>query len=87
MNDVIKKAEQRGYARGYQAGRKRVKSDPREEGLHSRRDANWNRAFLVALEATVVSGRWMRGDKALTSVEDYINTARYFANQAVKVMK
>lgn len=80
MTDEIKKAERRGYQKGYRAGKK---------DRHS--EDNWNRAFLAVLPACVNAEGWERtehGKKTkITGVYDRVRLAADFADTAAVRMK
>ncbi len=68
-------AEQRGYAKGYTAGRKRVEL----EGIEAFR----RQVFLAALP-NILQGGWTRGEVKLNTGPLMVETAWSIANQAVK---
>lgn len=79
----IKAAEQRGYSKGYVAGRKRLEADLRAEDAYKEKCEFHDRAFLVALPS-VLNNSWSRGDKPATSVADRMLVAWDIARAAVK---
>lgn len=83
-DEEIKAAELRGYARGYQAGKKRLKVDITKERLERERDAFRRRAFLAALPSCIDAQGWKRGDEPINTVEQRVRLANSFAKEALK---
>lgn len=73
----IKAAEQRGYAKGYAAGKRR-KED--EEGGHAE---FWQQAFLTVLPRLLNGHTWEMDGRKVVSMEDRVELARRAANAAV----
>lgn len=86
-NDDIKKAELRGYSRGYNAGRLRKEKNIRTERIQAERQAFMDRAFLAALPACINAQGWKAGDKPITSFEDRTKLAWDFAERALKTRR
>lgn len=88
MTDDEKKAEQRGYSRGYQAGRKRQRLEINREREQLRRDreerAFRDRAFLAALPFCMGADGWTIGDKKISSSEERVEFAWRVANRATR---
>jgi len=76
--------EQRGYARGYAAGRKRVQRDRQAERAQAERQAFLDRAFLAALPACIEAHGWTRGGKPITGLDQRVRLAWDAAEQALK---
>lgn len=83
--DEAKTAEARAYSRGYQAGRKRRKTEVAEERRLAQRQAFWQRAFLAALPACVTAQGWAVGDKPITNISQRTRLAKDFADEATKL--
>lgn len=79
-DEQIKAAEQRGYGRGYNAGRRRAEREAQHTEL-------WNRAFLAALPACISSSDWAIGDKPIRDIPGRTRLAVDFANEAVKHLR
>jgi hypothetical protein len=56
--DELKKAEKRGYSRGYQAGKKRRQADRLAENYRREQQAFHDKAFLAALPACIEAQGW-----------------------------
>ncbi len=87
MSDAIKQAEQRGYSRGYQAGRKRAVVDEDagkryDEKLRAERLFR-QQVFCAALQGTIVSGDWRTGDKRWSNYSEFVRGCKSFADEAV----
>lgn len=82
--DEIKKAEQRGYGKGYAAGKRRKDQDVSRDAFRRKRDAFWQRAFLAALPAAFAAQGWARGEKPITKLEDRVRLAAETADEAMK---
>lgn len=80
-------AEQRGYAKGYKAGRKRRKRDDAAERIAEQRAAFWNAAFLAALPATMAVKEWTRGGEHISTLTDRVALATEAADAALKHFK
>lgn len=83
-DDEMKKAEQRGYARGYAAGRKRVRADNLAERYHREQQAFLDKALLAALPACIEAQGWKSGGEPITSLPQRVALAVKFANEALK---
>jgi hypothetical protein len=77
--EELKAAEQRGYSRGYAAGRKREA----RVNIAQDRDAYWRRLFAAALPPSVEVQGWARGKNPITSLDDRIRLAGDFADAAL----
>lgn len=82
--DQIKEAEQRGYSRGYNAGRKRLKKQIEAEQLQRKKNEFYNQALLAALPSCVLAQGWKHGEKPISSVLERIELADHFAREALK---
>lgn len=87
MSDKIKQAEQRGYTRGYNAGRKRQQTDIKQAQKMKRMAYRWNQAFLAALPACIIAQNWKVGGKPIASLTERTALARDFADEAIKHMR
>jgi len=86
-DDDIKKIEQRGYAKGYAAGKLRKQKTIRAEQREREIKAFRQRAFLAALPACIATKGWTIGERKLTNVEDKIKLAWLFADAATRGFK
>lgn len=82
--DEIKKAEKRGYARGYVAGKQRKQRDQTAEQIHREKRAFLDRAFMAALPACIAAQGWKAGDKPISNVPERVDLAWDFAMSALK---
>ena len=90
MTDTdLKKAEQRGYSKGYVAGRKALLKNKAIDQLKKEKDAFRRRAFLAVLPmacfsphnwGTQVGGR----HEKYTKISELTKLAHNFAEEAVK---
>jgi hypothetical protein len=78
-----KQAEQRGYSRGYVAGRKRLKADESAEHLRRERQAFLDKAFLATLPMALEQSTWTRGDKPIKKLKDRVQLAWEIAEAAL----
>jgi hypothetical protein len=85
--DEIKRAEKRGYARGYAAGKQRRQRDQSAEQRYREDRAFLDRAFMAALPACVNAQGWKTGDTPITDVPGRVNLAWDFAIQALKTRR
>ncbi len=81
--DELKRAERRGYSKGYVAGKK---SEAGKRHL-GQKAANWNLAFLAALPACFAAEGWTRGNKPIGGLEDRMKLAAEAADIAVIHMR
>ncbi len=82
--DPIKDAEKRGYAKGYQAGRRRLQREGDQYEQARRKEEFRRQAFLAAFQATAIKGGWTIGDKPVSRGTDYCKLAWSIADIAVK---
>lgn len=82
-DDAYKTAEQRGYAKGYAAGKRRRTRDAAEERRINEREQFRRRAFLAALPFAMGANGWKRGEKPINSLEDRVSLARDIADESV----
>lgn len=78
--------EQRGYSRGYQAGRRRKKIDMSTQQRSQRREAFRQRAFIAALPFAMAAQGWKRGEDPIRSLSDRVHLAKEVADEAVRQM-
>ncbi len=70
-------AESRGYAKGYQAGRRKASRDGAA--------TLWLRVFEISLPHFIGAGiSWTQGTKKLTSLPDCVGLAAQTADEALK---
>lgn len=85
MNDEQeKRAEQRGYAKGYAAGKRRRAKEVSYEHQRQRDAARFDRFMCAAVTGLIAYGGWKRGDKPDRSPADFAATA---ADIAAALMK
>jgi hypothetical protein len=87
-DDPIKAAEKRGYAKGYQAGRKRNSTDRERRVIQSRereRRARMDR-FMCAAMTGLLAGNapWQRKGKPDANPDDYALTAHQLAEAMMR---
>lgn len=85
LPDDIKKAEARGYSKGYQAGKLRRHAEATAERRHRERQAFWQRAFLAALPSCITAQGWKSGEEPTSGVTQRTNLAKSFADEATKI--
>jgi hypothetical protein len=83
-DDAFQKAEQRGYARGYAAGRKKQKQDRHAEAIRKERQAFKDKAFLAILPFAFEQATWKFGEKPINTPEDRVTFAWRIAERAAK---
>lgn len=76
-------AERKGYARGYAAGRKKVRVERSREQERLARQAFWDKAFLAAIPAVILMNGWTRGDAKISLLGDRIRLATEAADEAL----
>ncbi|MFC4275524.1 hypothetical protein [Achromobacter aloeverae] len=87
MDDDIKKAEKRGYARGYAAGKQfRLRGMQAERTLREEQ-AFWDRAYLVLLPFAFEQQGWKFGDQAITKPQDRTKLAAEWATTALQTRR
>lgn len=80
----LKSAEQRGYGRGYAAGKKRAKADRLAENFRREQQAFLDKALLAALPACIEAQGWKTGDEPITNLPQRVALAVRFANETLK---
>lgn len=85
--DDIKRAEQLGYSKGYQAGKKRKYKVETYEQRNRKENAFWQRAFIAALPAAFAAEGWSRGEKQITALEDRVRLAADTADHSLVTAK
>lgn len=75
-DDAIKAAEQRGYAKGYAAGKRR--NDGEKDGIAD----FWQRTFLTVLPTLLNGKTWEMDGVKVVTMEDRVELARRAANAA-----
>lgn len=86
MTDENKKIEHRAYARGYAAGRKKVKIERSAEQVRKEKQAFLDKAFLAALPvclSTEIMTAAVAGSKE-SERERQVKAAWWFAEKALK---
>lgn len=84
VDDAYKAAETRGYARGYQAGKKRRDAERAKEAQDKADQAFVRRAFLAALPFAMTQDAWKIGEKPISSVEERVDFAWRIARASLK---
>jgi len=80
----LKKAEQRGYSRGYQAGKKRVQTERLAERLAKEQQAFLDKAFLAAVPFAMQQSNWKHGEKPINTIAERVDLAWDVAEAALK---
>ncbi len=80
---AIPAAEQRGYSRGYYAGRRRMIADQRQLDFSEKKADFWREVFVTALAEVVNGHGWRTGDTPITTVQERVGLAADFADEAV----
>lgn len=83
MTDEIKQAEQRGYSKGYRAGKARKQREVRYEEHRKKKAALWQRAVLAALPFAMKQTGWIRGGEPIRSIESRVLLASNVADEVV----
>lgn len=83
--DPIKAAETRGYSKGYAAGQRRAEREGVERERSIKREAFRQAVFGAALNGVLINGTWRTGEKRWSSIQDHVNGAWKFADEAVKL--
>ena len=86
-DDPIKAADKLGYARGYAAGRRRVRSDRSAENQRKHDEARRDRFFCAALNGLLPTAGWQMGGKDMSSLNDYVELAARFADQSLRNLR
>lgn len=84
MSDDIKAAEQRGYAKGYTAGQRRLQKTITREEQQREQQQFLDRAFFAILPAAMNAQGWKFGDKPITSTKDRVTLAAHWAEEALR---
>ena len=81
--NAISTAEQRGYSRGYYAGRRRMIADHRQLDFSEKKADFWREVFVTVLAEVVNGHGWKSGDTPITTVSERVSLAADFADEAV----
>lgn len=86
---TIKKHEQRGYSRGYQAGMRRREHELRQAHAEASSEyiARRDRFFCAALRGLLQAQNWESGGKKVRDIPGYTELARKFADEAMRNMR
>lgn len=84
MTDEIKRAEQRGYSKGYASGRKRLKLEDQRAAERAKENEFYNQALVALLPTCMRVQGWRFGEVEVKNVADRVKLANYFAEEAVK---
>lgn len=85
MNDEQdKRAEKRGYAKGYAAGKRRRAKAVNYEHQQQRNAARFDRFMCAAMNGLIAYGGWQKGDKPDKSPTDFAATAAEIATAMMK---
>lgn len=80
---MMTQEDQRAYSRGYAAGRKRQTLERTVENVRRERQAFLDKAFLALLPTAMTQNSWKFGDKIVSTVEDRVKLASYWAKEAL----
>lgn len=83
-HDDFKKAERRGYAKGYEAGKRRRPRSTGTESFKERKAAFWQRSYIAILPTAMTVNGWMIGDLKINTAEQRIFMARRWADEALE---
>lgn len=76
--------EQRGYSKGYAAGREKASTE-RSAAAHRRAENRmWREIFVATLNGTLVNGGWRTGEKQWTTSSDYVRGCGRIADEVIK---
>lgn len=85
MNDEQeKRAEQRSYAKGYAAGKRRRAKAVSYEHQQQRDSARFDRFMCAAMTGLIAYGGWQKGGKHDKSPTDFAATAAEIATAMMK---
>jgi hypothetical protein len=84
VEQELKKAELRGYSKGYTAGLKRKSRERQRDHVRQMEASFFNRALLESINFVMTQDSWKRGEKPIKTVQDRMALARDIANEAVK---
>lgn len=85
MNDEQeKRAEQRGYAKGYAAGKRRRAKTVNYQHQQQRDAARFDRFMCAAVTGLIAFGGWQKGGKPDKSPADFAATAAEIAAALMK---
>lgn len=83
-----KSVKQRGYFKGYAAGKKRGKFDAEQQQLRDLRtaaeNAFWQQCFVHFLNGTLIGGTWGTGGKKWTKGGDFADGCAGLADIALR---
>jgi hypothetical protein len=82
--DEIKKAELRGYSRGYAAGKKKVKIERSAEQRRAEQQAFLDKAFFAALPFAATQSTWRHGEKPINTITERVALAWDFAESSLR---
>lgn len=82
--EQIKSAVQRGYSKGYIAGRRKRRAEQVEKNRIRERQAFIDKAYIALLPIAMTVNNWKIDEKLVTSVDDRIELARRWVNEALK---
>lgn len=83
-DEELKAVEQRGYARGYAAGRRKLESDADKQARYAQRQDFLDSAFIASLPACIAAQGWKRGEESILSLQDRVALAWDVAEAALK---
>lgn len=87
MNEDVKAAEKRGYARGYKAGRGKASALRAARQREAEREAFRRRVFLTALPFCLAADGWQINGKTVQGMKDRTRLAWIAADEAMKGLK
>jgi hypothetical protein len=85
--DEIKKAELRGYSKGYAAGKKKLATNRSLEHERRERQALYDRAMIAALPFAMEQNNWNRGKEQIRTLQSRVALASEIAEEALKQRK
>lgn len=79
--------ERRAYSKGYAAGKRAAKGEPRGELTPREHETLHDQVFCAVAAAMVIKGEWQTKGKTASTTEEYIELAKMFADAAVRAMR
>ncbi len=83
-HDAFKKAERRGYAKGYEAGKRRRPRSTGAESFKERKAAFWRQAYIAMLPTAMLVQGWSMGDEVAQTGAQRIELATHWATEALE---
>lgn len=78
-DEELAKLKAQQYAKGYQAGRKKLEADEKQSERMRRQNAFYNQALLAVIPACIEVEGWTRAGKPIIGVDGKVRLAHDFA--------